>query len=177
MSRHAKNNTASSIFTYHEKTKLNYGTRKATVGHESIKNWDACSICLLPAVDPMCCCDGHMFCKECILQNALRQKKDIKQRTQMWEKQQQMKQEEKKQQDEETKQKAIEEFDKREAGIVVSGSAASKPLDTAAAVKADTMRSTKMTCFWVVHTCLSVHRPWPTHQFTARSDARGGRET
>ncbi|KAJ0531117.1 putative nitric oxide synthase-interacting protein [Helianthus annuus] len=65
--RHSKNNNDLAYFTYDEKRKLGYGTQKERLGKDSIKPFDACSLCLKPFIDPLCCQKGHVFCKECIL--------------------------------------------------------------------------------------------------------------
>ncbi|KAL4590205.1 hypothetical protein LXL04_003131 [Taraxacum kok-saghyz] len=75
--RHSKNNNDLAFFTYDEKRKLGYGTQKERLGKDSIKPFDACSLCLKPFIDPLCCQKGHVFCKECILECLLSQKKDI----------------------------------------------------------------------------------------------------
>lgn len=75
--RHSKNNNDLAFFTYDEKRKLGYGTQKERLGKDSIKPFDACSLCLKPFMDPLCCQKGHVFCKECILECLLSQKKDI----------------------------------------------------------------------------------------------------
>lgn len=75
--RHSKNNNDLAFFTYDEKRKLGYGTQKERLGKDSIKPFDACCLCLKPFIDPMCCQKGHVFCKECILECLVAQKKDI----------------------------------------------------------------------------------------------------
>ncbi|KAM1235660.1 hypothetical protein ACFX2J_005093 [Malus domestica] len=75
--RHSKNNNDLAFFTYDEKKKLGYGTQRERLGRDSIKPFDACCLCLKPFIDPMCCQKGHVFCKECILECLLSQKKDI----------------------------------------------------------------------------------------------------
>lgn len=75
--RHSKNNNDLAFFTYDEKRKLGYGTQKERLGKDSIKPFDACSLCLKPFQDPLSCAKGHVFCKECILECLLSQKKDI----------------------------------------------------------------------------------------------------
>lgn len=75
--RHSKNNNDLAFFTYDEKRKLGYGTQKERLGKDSIKPFDACCLCLKPFMDPLCCQKGHVFCKECILECLLSQKKDI----------------------------------------------------------------------------------------------------
>ncbi|EIM87209.1 uncharacterized protein STEHIDRAFT_96232 [Stereum hirsutum FP-91666 SS1] len=78
MTKHSKNNTASSIFSYAEYKKLDYGTKRQRLGNESMRRFDACALCLNRARDPVACQDGHLFCKECIYTDLLSQKKDIK---------------------------------------------------------------------------------------------------
>ncbi len=53
MSRHAKNNTASSYFTYHERQKLKYGTQKQRIGKDSLTNFDWCNLSLATAKNPV----------------------------------------------------------------------------------------------------------------------------
>jgi nitric oxide synthase-interacting protein len=76
--RHSKNNNDLAFFTYEEKRKLGYGTQRERLGKDSIKPFDACCLCLKPLIHPLCCPKGHTFCKECILECLLAQKKDIK---------------------------------------------------------------------------------------------------
>ncbi|KAF8635633.1 hypothetical protein AX15_000270 [Amanita polypyramis BW_CC] len=78
MTKHSKNNTASSIFSYAEYKKLDYGTKKQRLGNESMRNFDACALCLNRARDPVACNEGHLFCRECVYTDLLTQKKDIK---------------------------------------------------------------------------------------------------
>lgn len=76
--RHSKNNNDLAFFTYDERKKLGYGTQKERLGKDSIKPFDSCCICLQPIIDPLGCNKGHLFCKECIFECLLAQKKDIK---------------------------------------------------------------------------------------------------
>lgn len=79
MSRHSKNNTANSVFTYHERQKLKeYGTVSARLGQDSMKAFDKCTLCLQKVQEPYACAEGHIFCKECLLGNVLDQQKRIK---------------------------------------------------------------------------------------------------
>ncbi|KAH3759782.1 E3 ubiquitin-protein ligase CSU1 [Pelomyxa schiedti] len=165
MSRHAKNNTASAVFTHYEKSRLQYGTRKAVLARESIKGWDQCTLCLSDAVHPMCCPEGHLFCQECILEYLLKQKKDLAKASKIWEEQQRQKAEEEERKKEEAHRKTVEEFDKREAGLLVTPSASST---TSTSTSTSTSSSTtttsaspdtpkpnpvapndRLTCFWV----------------------------
>lgn len=90
MSRHSKNNTAHSVFTYAEKKMLGseYGTHKIRIGQDSQRNFEQCHLCLHTVVEPMMCGQGHIFCKNCILENLLTQKKGILFAIQQYEKRQ-----------------------------------------------------------------------------------------
>ncbi|KIJ99725.1 hypothetical protein K443DRAFT_161201 [Laccaria amethystina LaAM-08-1] len=78
MTKHSKNNTASSIFSYAEYKKLDYGTKRQRLGNESMRRFDACALCLNRAREPLACTEGHLFCKECVYTDLLTQKKDMK---------------------------------------------------------------------------------------------------
>jgi len=81
MSRHSKRNTASSFFTTFERSllKKDYGTLKGHLASESFRSFDACKLCLSRARDPVVCAlAGDIFCRECILENLLVQKQQIK---------------------------------------------------------------------------------------------------
>lgn len=78
MTKHSKNNTASSIFSYAEYKRLDYGTKRQRLGNESMRVFDACSLCLNRAREPLACNEGHLFCKECVYTDLLTQKKDMK---------------------------------------------------------------------------------------------------
>ncbi|BGP25951.1 zinc finger protein, nitric oxide synthase-interacting protein [Rhodotorula toruloides] len=78
MGRHGRNNTSRADFTYAERQMAQGGTKRALLGRESMRDIDACSLCLGHARDPRVCPEGHLYCQECILTSLLDQKKDIK---------------------------------------------------------------------------------------------------
>eukprot|EP00727_Mastigamoeba_balamuthi_P003895 m51a1_g13502 hypothetical protein (340) ;mRNA; f:821-1939 len=86
MARHAKNNCSAPVFSHYEKSRLQYGTQKMVLSSESFKDVDHCCLCLqavgLPAV---CCGEGHLFCKECVLQSLVEQRKECKRKLELWE--------------------------------------------------------------------------------------------
>ena len=86
--RHAKNNTALGYFTRHERGKLGWGSQKKRLSKDSIKNFCCCTLCLKVCVDPMVCPQGDLFCKECIYQSLLTQKRKIKRRLKEYKSQQ-----------------------------------------------------------------------------------------
>jgi nitric oxide synthase-interacting protein len=79
MTRHSKNNTAASVFTKaeHNKLKSLYGTQRARLGADSLRPFDACSLCLCPVVTPVACSKGHLFCRECALKDLVEQKAEL----------------------------------------------------------------------------------------------------
>eukprot|EP01017_Pseudomicrothorax_dubius_P007653 TRINITY_DN12406_c0_g1_i1.p1 TRINITY_DN12406_c0_g1~~TRINITY_DN12406_c0_g1_i1.p1 ORF type:complete len:293 (-),score=65.52 TRINITY_DN12406_c0_g1_i1:108-986(-) len=118
MSRHSKNNTANSVFTYGERQKLkDYGTQKQRLGKESMKAFDRCSLCLHPVREPYCCGKGHIFCKDCLLENLYEQKKRVEEEVKAWELRQQRLNLEAAKKEEEKRQKQIEQFDKLELSV------------------------------------------------------------
>jgi len=118
MSRHAKNNTASAVFTYYERSRLKYGTQRQRLGKDSMKHFDSCSLCLQTVVDPMCCLQGHLYCKECIYESILSQKKEIKRHKKQFEEQQQELQEKEELKKQQKKEDEIVAFGKSELAIL-----------------------------------------------------------
>ncbi len=88
MSRHSRNNTANSVFTYAEKKMLDkdYGVKKARIGQDSQRGFEQCHLCLNVVKDPVSCLQGHIFCRECIMNNMLVQKKSLATSQQIFEK-------------------------------------------------------------------------------------------
>ncbi|CAG8708840.1 12014_t:CDS:1, partial [Acaulospora colombiana] len=76
MTRHSKNNTANSVFSKaeYDKLKAHYGTQRALLGSKSHRAFNACSLCLSKAVNPVSCSKGHLFCKECVMKDLLSQR-------------------------------------------------------------------------------------------------------
>eukprot|EP01111_Echinosteliopsis_oligospora_P011728 TRINITY_DN3930_c0_g1_i1.p1 TRINITY_DN3930_c0_g1~~TRINITY_DN3930_c0_g1_i1.p1 ORF type:complete len:314 (-),score=83.46 TRINITY_DN3930_c0_g1_i1:290-1231(-) len=118
MARHAKNNTASAVFTYYERSLLKYGTQKQRLGRDSMKHFDDCCLCLQPVCDPLSCLKGHLFCKECIYENLLAQKKDMKRNLKLYAAQQIDQKEKFAIEEAEKKVAEIAAFGKSECGIL-----------------------------------------------------------
>jgi len=128
MSRHAKNNTASAVFTHYERSKLKYGTQKQRLGRDSVKHFDACSLCLQPVVNPLCCLKGHLFCKVCIYESLLSQKKEIKKQKKLYDSQEQQLKEQQLLEKEKRREAELAAFDKSESGILPETHQIFKPL-------------------------------------------------
>lgn len=82
MSRHSKNATATTHFTYHEKTAAGHGTLKRRFGRDAQLPFGACCLCLASAQGqrPLVSPGGFVYCKECIYANLLAQKRAIQER-------------------------------------------------------------------------------------------------
>ncbi|KAL0305839.1 UNVERIFIED_CONTAM: E3 ubiquitin-protein ligase CSU1 [Sesamum radiatum] len=116
--RHSKNNNDLAFFTYDEKRKLGYGTQKERLGKDSIKPFDACCLCLKPLIEPMSCSKGHVFCKECILECLLAQKKDIQRKLSAHAAQQKQEKEEEEERLMLQKARELDAFDQQNHGAV-----------------------------------------------------------
>ena len=59
--------------------KKDYGSITSRLSQASYRNFDACHLCLSSARDPVACASrGDLFCRSCVLENLLAQRKDIK---------------------------------------------------------------------------------------------------
>ncbi|PKA52406.1 hypothetical protein AXF42_Ash019790 [Apostasia shenzhenica] len=116
--RHSKNNNDLAFFTYDEKRKLGYGMQKERLGKDSIKPYDACCLCLKSFIDPLCCLKGHVFCKECILECLLAQKKDIKRKLAAHAARQRQQTEEEEERQSMQKARELNAFDQQNHGAV-----------------------------------------------------------
>lgn len=127
--RHAKNNTALGWFTSGERKKLSklYGSRKERVGADSVKDFDACSLCLKQATQPVACSKGHLFCRECIVKNLLEQKQEVKLKKALYEKQLLEKQAEAEEKQRDVLTEELAKFDKAESAVLPQQAALSMP--------------------------------------------------
>uniref|UniRef100_A0A914H8F2 Nitric oxide synthase-interacting protein homolog n=1 Tax=Globodera rostochiensis TaxID=31243 RepID=A0A914H8F2_GLORO len=91
MTRHAKNATAASVYTYHERRKdaqaSGYGTLHERLGKDSMKPFDCCSLSLQPCREPLISPQGFIFERESILNYILDQKQAYKRKLKIWEQQ------------------------------------------------------------------------------------------
>ncbi|TDL27735.1 hypothetical protein BD410DRAFT_713503 [Rickenella mellea] len=133
MTKHSKNNTASSIFSYAEYKKLDYGTKRQRLGNESMRRFDACALCLQKVREPVACNEGHMFCKECVYTDLLSQKKDIKRQKAKLEALVKEAEEEKERAKTAARERVLQEFERGNIGLaarsVSSASGAEKDKD------------------------------------------------
>ncbi|KAH9022161.1 hypothetical protein EDB85DRAFT_1997073 [Lactarius pseudohatsudake] len=129
MTKHSKNNTASSIFSYAERRKLDYGTRGQRLGNESMRRFDACALCLQRARDPVACQDGHLFCKECAYTDLLTQKKDIKRQKERLDALKKEAEQEKAKAKEAARERVLAEFEKGQLGLAAVASVTTSGTD------------------------------------------------
>lgn len=149
MPRHGKNNTASSFFTAYEKSQLEYGTVKQRLGADSLRSFDACGLCLKRVEEGRSCQKGHLFCKECIYENLLAQKKQIARQKKLFARQQEQATADADAAAEEEKQKEIEAFDALECGVLPTSSVATASDSVAPASSSKPKTSEKLAAFWL----------------------------
>ncbi|XP_071493233.1 nitric oxide synthase-interacting protein-like [Diadema antillarum] len=91
MTRHQRNCTAGTVYTYHERQKdaaaSGYGTNKARLGKDSEKDFDCCCLTLQPCKNPVITQDGYLYDKEAILEYMLLKKKEIQHQLKEYQKQ------------------------------------------------------------------------------------------
>ncbi|EGZ24348.1 hypothetical protein PHYSODRAFT_359247 [Phytophthora sojae] len=83
MSRHSKNATATTHFTYHERAAAGHGTLKRRFGRDAQLSFGVCCLCLASTRgrSPLASPAGFVYCKECIYANLLAQKRAIQENT------------------------------------------------------------------------------------------------
>jgi len=91
MTRHSRNCTANSVYSYHEKKKdaeaSGYGALAARFGKDGVKSFDCCCLSLHPCKAPMVSRDGYLFDKEAIIEYILAKKNEIRKKTLEYERQ------------------------------------------------------------------------------------------
>ncbi|KAH9924987.1 uncharacterized protein BXZ73DRAFT_50170 [Epithele typhae] len=138
MTKHSKNNTASSIFSYAEYKKLDYGTKRQRLGNESMRRFDACALCLQRARDPVACQKGHLFCRECVLTDLVTQIGDIKRQKVKLEALEKEAEEERQRAREAARERVLREFEKGQLGL-----AATSTVSTVSGLDGSAARGTK----------------------------------
>lgn len=91
MTRHSRNCTAGTVYTYHERqkdqTQSGYGSKQVRIGKDSVKEFDCCCLTLQPCRNPVVTKDGYLYDKEAILHYILQKKKEIARKLKEYEKQ------------------------------------------------------------------------------------------
>jgi len=135
---HSKRNSTRPVFTSHERSmaKAAWSASSARLSRESFLPFASCGLCLEPAIDPVSCTHGDIFCRECALSNILAQKKEIKRAEKLKEQEEKEALEEKARRDQEEQERAIREFELTQAGLSIksnNGSNANRRTATPAA--------------------------------------------
>ncbi len=104
-----------------------WGSSTARLSRDSFLPFASCWLCLEPAIDPVACLHGDVFCRECVLSNILAQKKEIKRAEKAREHEDREAQEDKARRDAEAQERAVREFELTQAGLSIKrgGSASS----------------------------------------------------
>ena len=125
MTRHAKNCTAGTVYTYHERKKdtqkSGYGSKAVRLGKDSVKNFDCCCLTLQPCREPVVTPDGFLYDREAILECLLHQKTEAARKMKAFEKQK------KKQEAEETGKVEEKERSKVESFVNMEKRITTKP--------------------------------------------------
>ena len=166
MTRHGKNATASSVYSYHEKKRdtksSGYGSEKIRLGKDSVKDFDCCSLTLQPCRYPVITPDGYLYDKEVILECLLHQKTEIARKTKEFDKQKKRLEAEKSGKVSDAEQAKLDSFVSMEKRILTKPSAvfkASKETATSTTTVDNSQPSTSKgnSVPASVHLCLFVH--------------------
>ncbi|XP_057364945.1 nitric oxide synthase-interacting protein homolog [Daphnia carinata] len=126
MTRHARNSTAGSVYTYHEKKRdakaSGYGSLSERFSKDSIKGFDCCSLTLQPCRNPVVSPDGYLFDKEAILEYYLAKKKEILRQQKEYERQNKREENEKNELKAAAHRSQVEKFIATEKGDSLPGS-------------------------------------------------------
>lgn len=128
MPKHSKNNTASGQFTYHERQRAAkvWGSSTARLSSLSQRPYDCCSLCLSQARDAVCCTEGHLFCRQCILEDLLSQKEEMGRQKVALETLARQEQAERERARGEARERALREFERNSNGLGGSNTIASE---------------------------------------------------
>jgi nitric oxide synthase-interacting protein len=102
-----------------------WGTSTARLSRDSFLPFASCWLCLEPAIDPVSCAHGDIFCRECALSNILAQKKEIKRADKAREQEEREAREDQARRDAEAQERAIREFELTQAGLSIKRGGAS----------------------------------------------------
>ncbi|KAJ4459125.1 putative two-component sensor histidine kinase BarA [Paratrimastix pyriformis] len=115
--KHSRNQCSNPIFSHEENKKIKYKSQEMHIGSESLKNFDDCGLCLQPVREPLCCPQGHLYCKSCIYESLLTQKQTIEQKQKDFETQSRILEAKRKAKEDEDRAAAIATFEAIETGI------------------------------------------------------------
>ncbi|XP_038055220.1 nitric oxide synthase-interacting protein-like [Patiria miniata] len=127
MTRHQRNCTAGTVYTYHERQKdaaqSGYGTNKTRLGKDSVGDFDCCCLTLQPCPNPVITEEGYLYDKEAIIEYVLKQKQDYERKLKEYHRQCRLHQDEESQAKKSAKEDQVKAFIEKERSIT------SKPLN------------------------------------------------
>ncbi|XP_015791891.1 nitric oxide synthase-interacting protein [Tetranychus urticae] len=122
MTRHARNNTASACYTYHERQRdtqnSGYGTIKERLAKDSVGDFDACCLTLQPCRYPVVTPEGFLFDKEAVLEYIIHKKAEIARKLKQYEKDKKKHEMEMAELAEAEEQTKAEKFSNMERGLI-----------------------------------------------------------
>ena len=96
-----------------------WGSSTARLSRDSFLPFASCWLCLEPAIDPVACAQGDIFCRECALSNILAQKKEIKRADKARGQEEREALEDQTRRDAEARERSIREFELTQAGLSI----------------------------------------------------------
>ena len=100
--------------------KSTWGSQATRLNRDSFLAFAACRLCLLPSRSPVACAaNGDIFCRECAMNNLLAQRKEMKRLEKEEARRQAESVEDEARMDEEARARAIEDFEKVQAGVAI----------------------------------------------------------
>jgi nitric oxide synthase-interacting protein len=107
------------IFTAYERNALKdrWGSQATRLTRDSFLPFGSCQLCLLPSVDPVCCPQGDLFCRECAMTNLLAQRKEMRRLEKARERQIIEEDDQRIRDDEQARLRAVEDFEAVQAGL------------------------------------------------------------
>ncbi|KAF2403212.1 hypothetical protein EJ06DRAFT_541928 [Trichodelitschia bisporula] len=120
---HSKRNTSLAFFTGYERSLLRtaWGTRKTRLARDAFLPFGSCTLCLLPARDPVACPAGDVFCRECAVENLLAQRAEIARLEKQGVRREELEREEEEREREERVRVEVEDFERVQAGLREGG--------------------------------------------------------
>uniref|UniRef100_A0A5S6QUF2 Nitric oxide synthase-interacting protein homolog n=1 Tax=Trichuris muris TaxID=70415 RepID=A0A5S6QUF2_TRIMR len=157
MTRHQKNATASTVYTYYERRKdqraSGYGTLEERLSKTAFKDFDCCSLTLQRCREPVVTPDGYLFDYEAILKYILHHKKENARKRKLYEDYLSAKEREREDEKEAQLERKVRRFETAEAtparrNIAVEDS--NVPTSSSSAIfKANDSANTDVKNFWV----------------------------
>jgi len=153
MTRHSKNCTASSVYSYHEKQKdgkaSGFGSLKLRYGKDGVKDFDCCSLSLHPCRDPMVTLDGILFDKEAVLEYIITKKNEYSKKLKEYEKQSKKEQAELEELGQAEHRSRVEKFLKTEGAVASSSMAAQASTSGSTISNMNSKNEKKLPSFWI----------------------------